>query len=109
MDPDADFEATLHQMVERIVNGFSPLRIVLLGSRARGTASAESDVDLLVVTDRPGSKRQQAVAIDLALADIRVPKDVIVVGAEELESERDIVGTIAYPAWREGVVLYDRA
>jgi hypothetical protein len=66
-------------------------------------------VDLLVVTDRPGSKRQQAVAIDLALADIRIAKDVVVVGAEELERERDVVGTIAYPAWREGIVLYDRA
>jgi hypothetical protein len=37
-------------------------------------------VDLLVVTDRPGSKRQQAVEIDLALADIGVAKDVVVIG-----------------------------
>jgi hypothetical protein len=28
---------------------------------------------------------------------------------EELEQDRDVVGTIAYPAWREGIVLYDRA
>jgi predicted nucleotidyltransferase len=102
-------DATLQQIVDRIVSGFSPVRIILFGSRARGTASVESDVDLLVVTDRPGSKRQQAVAIDLALADIRVAKDVLVVGAEELERERDVVGTVAYPAWREGIVLYDRA
>jgi hypothetical protein len=66
-------------------------------------------VDVLVVTDRPGSRRQQAVAIDLALADIRVAKDVLVVGAEEHERDRDVVGTIAYPAWREGTVLFDRA
>lgn len=81
----------------------------LFGSRARGGAAPESDVDLLVVTDHPGSKRKQAVAIDLALADIRVAKDVIVVGVEELERDRDVVGTIAYPAFREGIVLYDRA
>jgi hypothetical protein len=49
------------------------------------------------------------VAIDLALADIRVAKDVLVVGTEELERDKDIVGTIAYPASREGIVLYDRA
>jgi predicted nucleotidyltransferase len=109
MAPHAEYDATLRQIVDRIVSGFSPVRIILFGSRARGTASAGSDVDLLVVTDRPGSKRQQAVAIDLALADIRVAKDVVVVGAEELERERDVVGTIAYPAWREGIVLYDRA
>ena len=90
-------------------SGTAPRQIILFGSRARGTAAAESDVDLLVVTDRPGSRRQQAVAIDLALADIRIAKDVVVVGVEELERDRDVVGTIAYPALREGVVLYDRA
>jgi predicted nucleotidyltransferase len=109
MSPRAELDATLQQIVDRIVSGFSPVRIILFGSRARGTASTDSDVDLLVVTDRPGSKRQQAVAIDLALADIHVAKDVVVVGTEELERERDVVGTIAYPAWREGIVLYDRA
>jgi predicted nucleotidyltransferase len=104
-----DGDAVLREIVSRIVRGFSPRRIILFGSRARGTAAAESDVDLLVVTDRPGSRRQQAVAIDLALADIPVAKDVLVVGLDELERDRDVVGTIAYPAWREGVVLYDRA
>jgi hypothetical protein len=28
---------------------------------------------------------------------------------EELERDRDVVGTIAYPVSREGIVLYDRA
>jgi predicted nucleotidyltransferase len=107
--PAVNVDATLREIVERIVKGFAPRKIILFGSRARGTAAADSDVDLLVVTDRPGSCRKQAIAIDLALADIRVAKDVLVVGMEELERDRDIVGTIAYPAWREGVVLYDRA
>jgi uncharacterized protein len=107
--PALNIDAALREIVERIVKGFSPRKIILFGSRARGTAAAESDVDLLVVTDRPGSRRQQAIAIDLALADIRVAKDVLVVGMEELERDRDVVGTIAYPAWREGIVLYDRA
>jgi predicted nucleotidyltransferase len=36
-------------MVERIVAKFHPLRIVLFGSRARGTDTPDSDIDLLVV------------------------------------------------------------
>jgi len=74
--PAADIDAALREIVDRIVRGFSPRKIILFGSRARGTAAAESDVDILVVTDRPGSRRQPAVAIDLALADIRVARDV---------------------------------
>lgn len=107
--PAVQVDAALREIVRRIVRDFSPRQIILFGSRARGTAAAESDLDVLVVTDRPGSRRQQAVAIDLALADIRIAKDVVVVGVEELERDRDVVGTIAYPALREGVVLYDRA
>jgi predicted nucleotidyltransferase len=104
-----ELDTRLREIVDRIVNGFSPVRIILFGSRARGSATADSDVDLLVVTDRPGSKRRQAVEIDLALADIAMGKDVVVVGVDDLERERDVVGTIAYPAWREGIVVYDRA
>jgi predicted nucleotidyltransferase len=107
--PTVNVDAALQEIVERIVKRFSPRKVILFGSRARGTAVPESDVDLLVVTDRPGSRRQLAIAIDLALADIRVAKDILVVGIEELERDRDVVGTIAYPAWREGVVLYERA
>lgn len=84
----ADVDATPREIVDRIVTRFAPRRIILFGSRARRTATAESDVDLLVVTDQPGSRRQQAVAIDLALADIPVAKDILAVGTEELEREK---------------------
>ena len=62
LNPQTDFEAMLREIVDRIVRGFSPRKIILFGSRARGTPAADSDVDLVVVTDRPGSRRQQAVA-----------------------------------------------
>jgi hypothetical protein len=55
-----------------------------------------------------GSRRRKAVEIDLALAGIGLPKDIIVVTPEELERYREVVGTIIYPALREGKVLYDR-
>ena len=55
-----------------------------------------------------GSKREKAVEIDLALAEIGLPKDVIVVTPEEVERYKDLVGTIIYPALREGEVIYER-
>ena len=36
-------------MTERIVRNFDPLQIILFGSRARGDADRDSDIDLLVV------------------------------------------------------------
>lgn len=99
----------IHEMVRRIVERFQPERIVLFGSHARGTAGSDSDVDLLVVMKVLGSKRKQAIEIDMTLADMGLPKDVIVVTPEEIERYRDIVGTIIRPALLEGRVLYERA
>ncbi len=98
----------IDEMVRRIVTQFNPVRIILFGSRARGVAGLESDVDLLVVMPVSGSKRRQAALIDLALAGIGLSKDIIVITPEEMERYRDVAGTIVYPALREGKIIYER-
>jgi predicted nucleotidyltransferase len=40
-------------LADRIAQEISPQRIILFGSHALGKAGTDSDVDLLVVTDRP--------------------------------------------------------
>ena len=64
-------EPPLHQMVETIVREISPEVIVLFGSRARGDARPNSDVDLLVVKTRPfspqRSHRKEAARLYMAL------------------------------------------
>ncbi|MGQ0812327.1 MAG: nucleotidyltransferase family protein [Nitrospiraceae bacterium] len=102
-------EETIREMVRRIAAQFRPEKIILFGSHARGEAGPDSDVDLLVVMSVEGSKRQKASEIDMALFGIDVPVDVIVVRPEELERYRHQIGSIFYPALREGKVVYDRA
>ena len=92
----------------RLLRRYEPEQIILFGSHARGTARPDSDVDLLVVMRVPGRKRTQAVEIEVALADIGLPKDVIVVTPEEVAKYHDVVGTVIYPALNEGQVLYER-
>jgi predicted nucleotidyltransferase len=105
----ADYESAIRQAVDRIATRFQPDRIILFGSRTRGQGGPDSDADLLVVMPVEGSKRQQAVQIDLALEGIPIPIDLIVVTAEEVEKYRDITGTIIREALQEGKVLYERA
>ena len=107
--PDPAAQQKIEEMVRRIVERFHPDQVVLFGSYARGEAGPDSDVDLLVVMPVSGSKRKMAVQIDLALAGMGLPKDVVVVTPEEVARLRNIVGTIVYPAVREGKVLYERA
>ena len=55
------------------------------------------------------SPRHQVVEIRTALADLPLPKDVIVVTPEYFKRYRDVVGTVIWPAVREGKLLYERA
>ena len=52
-------------MVRRIVDHVHPRRIILFGSYARGNPDVDSDVDLLVVLPKNGSKRRKTVEIRL--------------------------------------------
>jgi uncharacterized protein len=104
-----EVQNVLQEVVTRIVERFHPERIVLFGSYARETAGPDSDADLMVVMDAPGSKRRTAVEIDLVLQGIPIPTDVVVVTPEEFEKYGDFPGTIIRDAMHEGRVLYDRA
>lgn len=95
-------------MVRRIVRRFHPEKVILFGSHARGEAGPDSDVDLLVVMPVKGAKHHKAVEIGVALHGFMVPKDVLVTTPEDFEWRKDTVGTIEYPAWHEGKVLYAR-
>jgi predicted nucleotidyltransferase len=99
----------IDELVRRIVNQFHPEKVILFGSYARGTAGEDSDADVLVVMRVKGSKRKKANEIDVALVGIDLPVDVIVVTPEELERQKNQIGTIIYPAVREGKVLYEKA
>lgn len=95
-------------MVARIVDRFDPERIILFGSHARGDARPDSDVDLLVVMRVEGSRREKAIEIGVALDDILVAKDIVVVTPESYERRKNIVGTVEWPAAHEGKLLHVR-
>ena len=104
-----DPKPIIQEMVRRIAERFHPEQIILFGSHATGRAGQDSDVDLLVVMRGvEGRRRKTATAIDIALKDASLPKDIIVVTPEELQRHRDMVGTIIRPALREGKVVYER-
>ena len=86
-------------MVDRIVGRFRPLRVVLFGSQARGTATEWSDVDLLVVLADVTDRR--------SLGDLRASKDIVVATPEEIEERGNIVGSVPYAALREGRGVYE--
>jgi len=95
-------------MARRIVERFDPEKIILFGSHARGEVTPDSDADLLVVMRFAGSRLDRTVEVRVALRGIGLAKDVFLVTPEEFEGDADVVGTLAWAALREGIVLYER-
>jgi predicted nucleotidyltransferase len=103
--PDTGIEAMVRCIAER----FSPDKVILFGSRARGDSRADSDIDLLVLFPEVADPHRRAVELYVALAHITKPKDIVVSTTDRFERYKNVVNTIYWPASREGKVLYERA
>ena len=105
-------EALLEGMVQAIVDVADPEQVILFGSRARGDAGVDSDVDLVVVEAEPfgpgRDRRAEAARLWRALAGFRVPKDILVYSRDEVDYWRDSLNNVLARALREGRVLYER-
>jgi predicted nucleotidyltransferase len=66
----------INALSNRIVAEFDPDKIILFGSYARGAASDESDVDLLVILPFEGKSFRKSLEI-LNKVDPRFPVDLI--------------------------------
>ena len=103
-------EAKVQAAVERIVAQARPLAVILFGSYARGAASSNSDLDVLVIVDDGvTSCRAESVRLRRALRGISMPIDIIVARRSDVERLRDTPGLLYETALREGRVAYERA
>ena len=105
-------DGLLGRMVQAIVDEVDPEQVILFGSRARGDARGNSDIDLIVVEAEPfgteRSRRKETVRLYHALAEFRVPADVLVFSHEDVDYWRDSLNHVLARALREGKVLYER-
>ena len=80
--------------------------IILFGSRARGDARPDSDVDFMVVQPEVVSRREEMTILGNLLRPLRLPADVLVASRRTFEKWAAVSGTIYHTAASEGKVLY---
>lgn len=100
-------EDSIADAVQRIARAFQPLQILLFGSRARGTARLDSDIDLIVVFEEVDNHLNKIAEILGVLEDLQYPKDVIVATPDQIKNRSPWTGEVLYSAMPEAKVLYD--
>jgi predicted nucleotidyltransferase len=71
--------------VDKIVTTVQPSKIILFGSQARGDASPDSDIDLLVITKSGENREQIRLEIERVLRGRLFNMDLIVRSPEDIE------------------------
>ncbi len=102
-------ERVRKQIVSRILSVSKPQRIILFGSAATGTMTPDSDVDLLVLDPEVRDARLEGARIREALRGIDHSFDIFVMHPERFEETKAVIGGIAYPAQRDGMILFEAA
>jgi len=93
-------------VTRKIAEAIRPDKIILFGSRAKGTATEESDIDLVVVYSGPKTKREVQLEIQRLFLDREFSMDVFVVTPQYLEQFKRIATTLAREVAETGVVCY---
>ena len=102
-------EATVLEIVRRLVEAVKPDRIILFGSRARGDADPDSDLDLLIIKDSDTPRHQRTIPAYSALAGLGIPTDILWRTPAEIADWSRVPNHVVTRAMREGKVLYERA
>ncbi|MBC8449621.1 MAG: nucleotidyltransferase domain-containing protein [Chloroflexi bacterium] len=81
-EQEAQLKALLQTLIERV----RPEKVVLFGSHADGTATPQSDVDLLVILESDLRRDRRQEMISRALRPRRVPVDILAYTPAEMEA-----------------------
>lgn len=99
-------DALVEGITRKIAEAIHPDKIILFGSRAKGTATPESDVDLVVIYSGPKTTREVEVEIQRLFMPRDFSMDVFVMRPQELETRKKFVNTLAREVSERGVVCY---
>jgi len=107
MTQGPDVEEVTEQIRETLMKCASARirRILLYGSRVTGSAREDSDFDILVIEKGPVDKFEESLRLRKALRELPCSVDVWVMSEEEFEETKNVIGGLAYPANKYGVLL----
>jgi predicted nucleotidyltransferase len=103
-------DESISKAVQRLVAAaHAPTRVIVFGSYARGDATDDSDLDLMVIEGDIPDATAEYVRLRHAIGSLGVGVDLLLITEPEFAQRKEWWSTPVYWAAREGRVLYDAA
>lgn len=100
-------ERWLRQAARRIVARTRPEKIVLFGSYAHGRPGPDSDMDLLIVLDKPRDRFKRYRLVENAIGGHLWPLDILVRSQDEIAARLRLGDPFIGGILDRGVVLHE--
>ncbi len=95
-------------VVERIIRQSDPMIIIIFGSVARHKAKDDSDLDLLVVFDRPFDQKRMYYDLSGLFIGLRLPFDLVLMSYDDFIHYKDIAQSFTHEIVTTGTTVYSR-
>jgi len=101
-------EKIIQGILEKLLTGYSPQKVILFGSYAYGDPQPGSDIDLLIIKETSERFIDRWVAVRRILSDPkrRLPLEVLVLTPQEVERRLAIGDQFVAEVLEKGKVLY---
>jgi len=99
----------ISEIINKIVLGYNPDKIILFGSYATGNPNDDSDLDLFVIKETDLPRPQRTVQVRKMLYGSMIPIDLIVYTQEEIDESKENKFSFVYKVLNTGKTLYERA
>ena len=100
-------KAKIQEVIDTIIAGYGPSKIILFGSYAKGTASESSDLDLLIIKETDEPKYKRVVTVRKLFHAQPCAMDILVYTPKEYHQLLNYKSLIPYIATKEGKILYE--
>ena len=101
-------EALLHEVRRRLTVAAPGAKVILFGSRARGRARPDSDLDLRGIEPQEVPRRRaESARLRRELRGLGVALDLVVVSARQVDEWGHLEGSLLNEALHEGRVLVE--
>lgn len=104
----ADLPEKVQEVIQRIVEGYDPEKIIIFGSYARGDWTEDSDLDVLVVKETEERPFDRIGSVSGACWPRKLAMDIVVKTPQEIESELREKQLFTREIMSEGVLVHDR-